>query len=215
MPPAAIAPLVVRRRQRRDARTARPPRSGDQAAGARRRHRLSRRPRPRASAQIVVGEATVCLPLGSLIDLAAEARGCRRKSPRSPRRSPASQEALQRKFVANARTKSSRPSAKNSPNTRRRRSACRPPCRGCATTAESSSAIGCFFRNFRGQAVPIRCGAAGLHRWQGAIGCSIFRRNVAVKRQPRPSLKFQTNSIDYLAIAGSRLAGRHMLRVPF
>ena len=29
--------------------------------------------RPKGSAQIVIGEATFCLPLGSLIDLAAEA----------------------------------------------------------------------------------------------------------------------------------------------
>jgi valyl-tRNA synthetase len=72
VPPAAIAPLVVigadaTTRQRLDRHApaiARLARIGDiaHAAGA-----------PKASAQIVVAEATFCLPLGSLIDLTAEA----------------------------------------------------------------------------------------------------------------------------------------------
>ncbi|PZO73115.1 MAG: valine--tRNA ligase, partial [Mesorhizobium amorphae] len=34
---------------------------------------------PRASAQIILGEATVCLPLGTLIDLGAEAERLRKE----------------------------------------------------------------------------------------------------------------------------------------
>ncbi|MGO4836204.1 class I tRNA ligase family protein, partial [Rhizobiaceae sp. 2RAB30] len=72
VPPAAIAPLVVvganqttsRRLERHETAIQRLSRVGaiDHAAEA-----------PKGSAQIVVGEATACLPLGSLIDLKAEA----------------------------------------------------------------------------------------------------------------------------------------------
>ncbi len=72
VPPAAIAPLVAlgagagtrARLVRHDAAIKRLARIGDisEAAAA-----------PRASAQIVVGEATFCLPLGALIDVEAEA----------------------------------------------------------------------------------------------------------------------------------------------
>ena len=72
VPPAAIAPLAVlgadamtqARLARHEAAIRRLARVGDiteQAAA------------PKGSAQIVIGEATFCLPLGSLIDLAAEA----------------------------------------------------------------------------------------------------------------------------------------------
>jgi valyl-tRNA synthetase len=72
VPPAAIAPLVVvgasdltrARLERHDSAIKRLARIGavTHADAA-----------PQASAQIVVGEATVCLPLGNLIDLEAEA----------------------------------------------------------------------------------------------------------------------------------------------
>ncbi|GLS33326.1 valyl-tRNA synthetase [Mesorhizobium albiziae] len=73
VPPAAIAPLVMvganaatrERLVRHESAIKRLARVGDitHAAGA-----------PKGSAQIVVNEATVCLPLGSLIDLKAEAQ---------------------------------------------------------------------------------------------------------------------------------------------
>ena len=71
VPPAAIAPLVVvgagqetrERLERHAAAIGRLARVGDMSHATE---------APSASAQIVIGEATVCLPLGSLIDLAAE-----------------------------------------------------------------------------------------------------------------------------------------------
>jgi valyl-tRNA synthetase len=71
VPPAAIAPLVVvgagqetrERLERHAAAIGRLARVGDISHA---------NEAPSASAQIVIGEATVCLPLGSLIDLAAE-----------------------------------------------------------------------------------------------------------------------------------------------
>ncbi|HEV7254516.1 MAG TPA: valine--tRNA ligase [Mesorhizobium sp.] len=72
VPPAAVAPLVVlgaraetrQRLARHEAALKRLARVGEISEGV-----LA----PPASAQIVLGEATVCLPLGSLIDLNAEA----------------------------------------------------------------------------------------------------------------------------------------------
>ena len=72
VPPAAIAPLVAvgadaltqERLERHQTAIARLARVGDVSHAAE---------APRGSAQIVVGEATFCLPLGALIDLAAEA----------------------------------------------------------------------------------------------------------------------------------------------
>ncbi|WP_315919772.1 valine--tRNA ligase [Mesorhizobium sp. SP-1A] len=72
VPPAAIAPLVVidanettrERLARHDAAIKRLARVGDISPAE---------AAPKGSAQIVLGEATVCLPLGSLIDLKAEA----------------------------------------------------------------------------------------------------------------------------------------------
>jgi valyl-tRNA synthetase len=72
VPPAAIAPLVVvdanaltrERLERHQPAIARLARVGEVSHAAE---------APRGSAQIVVGEATFCLPLGTLIDLAAEA----------------------------------------------------------------------------------------------------------------------------------------------
>jgi valyl-tRNA synthetase len=78
VPPAAVAPLVMvgagdvtrSRLDRHEAAIRRLARVGDisfaEAA-------------PRASAQIVVGEATVCLPLGDLIDVKAEAARLRKE----------------------------------------------------------------------------------------------------------------------------------------
>ncbi len=72
VPPAAIAPLVViganaatrERLVHHDAAIKRLSRIGEISHGD---------TAPKGSAQIVLGEATACLPLGSLIDLAAEA----------------------------------------------------------------------------------------------------------------------------------------------
>ena len=72
VPPAAIAPLVViganavtsERLVRHEAAIKRLARIGEIAHGD---------TAPKGSAQIVLGEATACLPLGSLIDLSAEA----------------------------------------------------------------------------------------------------------------------------------------------
>jgi valyl-tRNA synthetase len=72
VPPAAIAPLVAvgadaltrERLERHQPAIARLARVGEVSHAAE---------APRGSAQIVVGEATFCLPLGSLIDLKAEA----------------------------------------------------------------------------------------------------------------------------------------------
>ncbi|MBN9272854.1 MAG: class I tRNA ligase family protein, partial [Mesorhizobium sp.] len=72
VPPAAIAPLVVvganqatrERLERQQAAIQRLARVGDISLAE---------AAPKGSAQIVLNEATVCLPLGSLIDLAAEA----------------------------------------------------------------------------------------------------------------------------------------------
>ena len=71
VPPAAIAPLVVV-----EASVATKERLERHAAAIRRLARVDAidlaASAPKGSAQIVIGEATVCLPLGSLIDLAAE-----------------------------------------------------------------------------------------------------------------------------------------------
>ncbi|CAN7515189.1 valine--tRNA ligase [Pararhizobium sp. LjRoot238] len=71
VPPAAIAPLVVV-----EASTLTKERLQSHAAAIRRLARVDAidlaAAAPKGSAQIVIGEATVCLPLGSLIDLAAE-----------------------------------------------------------------------------------------------------------------------------------------------
>ena len=72
VPPAAVAPLVVigadtptrERLERHDSAVRRLARIGDISLAE---------SAPRGAAQIVLGEATVCLPLGSLIDLEAEA----------------------------------------------------------------------------------------------------------------------------------------------
>jgi valyl-tRNA synthetase len=72
VPPAAIAPLVVidadvstrERLQRHEAAIKRLARVGDTSLAD---------VAPKGSAQMVLGEATVCLPLGTLIDLKAEA----------------------------------------------------------------------------------------------------------------------------------------------
>jgi valyl-tRNA synthetase len=72
VPPAAIAPLVVidandttrARLQRHEAAIKRMARIGDISLAA---------AAPKGSAQMILGEATVCLPLGTLIDLKAEA----------------------------------------------------------------------------------------------------------------------------------------------
>ena len=72
VPPAAIAPLVVigasastrQRLERHDSAIKRLARIGDVSLAE---------AAPRGAAQIVLNEATVCLPLGSLIDLKAEA----------------------------------------------------------------------------------------------------------------------------------------------
>jgi valyl-tRNA synthetase len=72
VPPASIAPLVVidadaatrERLQRHEAAIKRLARVGDTSLAD---------TAPRGSAQMVLGEATVCLPLGTLIDLKAEA----------------------------------------------------------------------------------------------------------------------------------------------
>jgi valyl-tRNA synthetase len=71
VPPAAIAPLVVV-----EASTLTKERLQSHAAAIRRLARVDAidlaATAPKGSAQIVIGEATVCLPLGSLIDLVAE-----------------------------------------------------------------------------------------------------------------------------------------------
>jgi valyl-tRNA synthetase len=72
VPPAAIAPLVVigadattrERLARHDSAIKRLARVGEVSLAE---------SAPKGAAQIVLGEATVCLPLGSLIDLKAEA----------------------------------------------------------------------------------------------------------------------------------------------
>ena len=71
VPPAAIAPLVVV-----ESSLATKERLERHAAAIRRLARVDAidlaASAPKGSAQIVIGEATVCLPLGSLIDLSAE-----------------------------------------------------------------------------------------------------------------------------------------------
>ena len=78
VPPGAVAPLVVlgaggatkARLARHDAALKRLARVGEISESV---------AAPPASAQIVLGEATVCLPLGSLIDLNAEAARLRKE----------------------------------------------------------------------------------------------------------------------------------------
>ena len=78
VPPAAIAPLVM---VGADATTRR--RLGEHGAALRRLARVGEITEfsvpPPASAQIVVGEVTACLPLGALIDLDAEAARLRKE----------------------------------------------------------------------------------------------------------------------------------------
>ena len=96
VPPAAIAPLVVvganaetqERLARHDAAIKRLARVGEisHADAA-----------PAASAQFVVGEATACLPLGTLIDLAAEKARLEKEIAKVDRRDrPPAQEAVER-----------------------------------------------------------------------------------------------------------------------
>jgi valyl-tRNA synthetase len=102
VPPAAIAPLVVvgasdvtrARLERHDSAIKRLARIGavTHAAAA-----------PQASAQIVVGEATVCLPLGSLINLEAEAARLQKELARVTEEVARIHKKLSNeKFVANA-----------------------------------------------------------------------------------------------------------------
>ena len=102
VPPAAIAPLVVvdagdttrQRLVRHDAAIKRLARVGEVSFGD---------AAPRGSAQIVLAEATVCLPLGSLIDLEAEAARLRKEVAKVTQEIARLHKKLSNeKFVANA-----------------------------------------------------------------------------------------------------------------
>ncbi len=101
VPPAAVAPLVVVGANSADARA--PARHEAAIKRLARVDDISLAGRgAEGPAQIVIGEATACLPLGTLIDLARRRRAAaRRRSPRPMVRSPA--------FTASSRTRSSSP----------------------------------------------------------------------------------------------------------
>jgi valyl-tRNA synthetase len=102
VPPAAIAPLTVigasdgtrQRLERHDSAIKRLARIGDIAQEA---------AAPKGAAQIVVGEATFCLPLGSLIDLSAEAARLQKELAKATEEIARLHKKLSNeKFVANA-----------------------------------------------------------------------------------------------------------------
>ena len=77
---------------------------------------------PAASAQFVVGEATACLPLGTLIDLKAEEARLQKELAKVTEEIARLHKKLSNeKFVANAPEEWSPPSARSSTNTARRR----------------------------------------------------------------------------------------------
>jgi valyl-tRNA synthetase len=102
VPPAAIAPLVVigasdatrQRLERHDGAIKRLARIGEVSlAGT----------APKGSAQIVLNEATICLPLGSLIDTAAEAARLQKELAKATEEIARLHKKLSNdKFVANA-----------------------------------------------------------------------------------------------------------------
>src|SRR5690606_39357199 len=102
VPPAAIAPLVLvgandvttERLARHEAAIKRLARVGD----------ISHAPAaPEASAQFVIGEATACLPLGTLIDLKAEAARLQKELAKTTEEIARLHKKLSNeKFVANA-----------------------------------------------------------------------------------------------------------------
>ena len=102
VPAAAIAPLVVvganaetrARLERHEAALKRLARVGDISLAE---------SAPKASAQIVIGEATACLPLGALIDLAAEAARLQKELAKTTEEIARLHKKLSNeKFVANA-----------------------------------------------------------------------------------------------------------------
>ncbi|HEV2506874.1 MAG TPA: valine--tRNA ligase [Mesorhizobium sp.] len=102
VPPAAIAPLVIiganaitrERLVHHDAAIKRLSRIGEISHGD---------TAPKGSAQIVLGEATACLPLGSLIDLAAEAARLQKELAKVTEEiARLHKKLLNEKFVANA-----------------------------------------------------------------------------------------------------------------
>ncbi|WP_127523584.1 valine--tRNA ligase [Mesorhizobium sp. Z1-4] len=102
VPPAAIAPLVIvganaatrERAARHDPAIRRLARAGEVGFADE---------APKGAAQIVVGEATICLPLGDLIDVSAEAARLKREIDRNQGEIARIQKKLgNEKFVANA-----------------------------------------------------------------------------------------------------------------
>ncbi|MCB1452875.1 MAG: valine--tRNA ligase, partial [Rhizobiaceae bacterium] len=102
VPPAAIAPLVIvganvetrERAARHDPAIRRLARVGEVGFAAE---------APKGSAQIVIGEATACLPLGDLIDVAAEAARLKREIEKNQGEITRIEKKLgNEKFVANA-----------------------------------------------------------------------------------------------------------------
>ncbi|MHA6643390.1 valine--tRNA ligase [Mesorhizobium sp. A623] len=102
VPPAAIAPLVVigasdvtrQRLERHDSAIKRLARIGEVSLAA---------TAPKGSAQIVLNEATICLPLGSLIDTAAEAARLQKELAKATEEIARLHKKLSNdKFVANA-----------------------------------------------------------------------------------------------------------------
>ncbi len=121
VPPAAIAPIVVvgagdetrQRLERHAAAIGRLARVGDISHAAE---------PPKASAQIVLSEATICLPLGSLIDIAAETARLQKELGKVTEEVARVQKKLSNeRFVAGAAPEVVRPNGRSSPSSISRR----------------------------------------------------------------------------------------------
>ena len=132
----------------------------------------NRRRCPKGSTQIVVGEATFCLPLGSLIDLSAEAARLQKEIAKVTEEIARLHKKLSNeKFVANAPEEIVAAEREKLAEFRRRKANCSWRCRGFARPGESAREDDAAMRSTRPR---IR------HAARRESTATIFRRNVAI-----------------------------------